>query len=94
MTAWKLAYHATAGGLGGDAVGVTSITQLALPHLRRYGPRLRRHRCRWLCRVELFDGNLLDYSAAEMRKLLADNGLELVATFARRELHLRRHSAP
>ena len=29
MTAWKLAYHANCwGGLGGDAVGVTSITQL------------------------------------------------------------------
>ena len=33
-------------------------------------------------RVELFDGNLLDRSAAEMRRMLADNGLELVATYA------------
>ena len=30
MTAWKLAYHANCWGpLGGDAVGVTSIGQLA-----------------------------------------------------------------
>ena len=30
MTDWKLAYHANCwGALGGDAVGVTSITQLA-----------------------------------------------------------------
>ena len=29
MTAWKLAYHANCwGGLGGEAMGVTSITQL------------------------------------------------------------------
>ncbi len=32
--------------------------------------------------VELFDGNFLEYSAAEMRKLLADNGLSLVAAYA------------
>lgn len=32
--------------------------------------------------MELFDGNLLDRSAAEMRRMLADNGLELVATYA------------
>ena len=30
MAAWKLAYHANCWGpLGGDAVGVTSITRLA-----------------------------------------------------------------
>ena len=32
--------------------------------------------------VEVFDGNLLDRSAAEMRRLLADSGLALVATYA------------
>ncbi|HOZ35038.1 MAG TPA: hypothetical protein PLM52_19365, partial [Tabrizicola sp.] len=83
MTAWKLAYHANCwGGLGGDAVGVTSVTQLAY---RTFGDMDRA--CADIAAagyagVELFDGNLLDYSAAEMRKLLADNGLELVATYA------------
>lgn len=83
MTAWKLAYHANCwGGLGGDAVGVTSVTQLAY---RTFGDMDRA--CADIAAagyagVELFDGNLLDYSAGEMRKLLADNGLELVATYA------------
>ena len=71
MTAWKLAYHANCwGGLGGDAVGVTSITQLAY---RTFGDMDRA--CADIAAagyagVELFDGNLLDRSAAEMRKLL------------------------
>jgi inosose dehydratase len=83
MTAWKLAYHANCwGGLGGDAVGVTSITQLAY---RTFGDMDRAFAdiaAAGYEGVELFDGNLLDYSAAAMRKLLADNGLELVATYA------------
>ena len=76
MTAWKLAYHANCwGGLGGDAVGVTSITQLAY---RTFGDMDRA--CADIAAagyagVEMFDGNLLDHSAAEMRKLLADNVL-------------------
>src|SRR3989338_502461 len=83
MTAWKLAYHANCwGGLGGDAVGVTSITQLAY---RTFGDMDRA--CADIAAagyagVEMFDGNLLDRSAAEMRRMLADNGLELVATYA------------
>ena len=45
MTDWKLAYHANCWGpLGGDAVGVTSITQLAYRTFGADGPRLRRHR--------------------------------------------------
>ena len=83
MTAWKLAYHANCwGGLGGDALGVTSVTQLAY---RTFGDMDRA--CADIAAagyagVELFDGNLLDRSAAEMRRMLADNGLELVATYA------------
>ena len=71
MTAWKLAYHANCwGGLGGDAVGVTSVTQLAY---RTFGDMDRA--CADIAAagyagVELFDGNLLDHSAAEMRKML------------------------
>ena len=83
MTTWKLAYHANCwGGLGGDAVGVTSVTQLAY---RTFGDMDRA--CADIAAagyagVEMFDGNLLDRSAAEMRKMLADNGLELVASYA------------
>ena len=63
MTAWKLAYHANCwGGLGGDAVGVTSVTQLAY---RTFGDMDRA--CADIAAagyagVELFDGNLLDIS--------------------------------
>ena len=76
MTAWKLAYHANCwGGLGGDAVGVTSITQLAY---RTFGDMDRA--CADIAAagyagVEMFDGNLMDHSAAQMRKMLADNNL-------------------
>ena len=57
MTAWKLAYHANCwGGLGGDAVGVTSVTQLAY---RTFGDMDRA--CADIAAagyagVELFDG--------------------------------------
>ena len=83
MTAWKLAYHANCwGGLGGNAVGVTSITQLVY---RTFGDMDRA--CADIAAagysgVELFDGNLLDHSAAQMRTLLANNGLALVAAYA------------
>lgn len=83
MSDWKLAYHANCwGALGGDAVGVTSITQLAY---RTFGDMDRAFAdiaAAGYAGVELFDGNLLDKSAAEMRRLLADTGLSLVATYA------------
>jgi inosose dehydratase len=79
----RLAYHANCWGqLGGDAVGVTSITQLAY---RTFGDMKRAFAdiaAAGYEGVELFDGNLLDYSASDMRTLLADNGLTLVATYA------------
>lgn len=83
MSDWKLAYHANCwGDLGGNAEGVTSITQLSY---RTFGDMDRA--CADIAAagytgVELFDGNLLDYSAADFRKVLADNGLTLVATYA------------
>ena len=70
MVQWKLAYHANCwGGLGGDAVGVTSITQL---RYRTFGDMDRAFAdiaAAGYAGVELFDGNLLDHSAAAMRKL-------------------------
>ncbi len=83
MSSFKLAYHANCwGSLGGDAVGVTSITNLAY---RTFGDMRRAFAdiaTAGYEGVELFDGNLLDFSADEMRALLADNGLTLVATYA------------
>ena len=80
MTDWKLAYHANCWGpLGGDAVGVTSITQLAY---RTYGAMDRAFAdiaAAGYQGVEVFDGNLLDHSAAKFRSLLANSGLQLVA---------------
>ena len=80
---WKFAYQANCwGDLGGNAEGVTSITKL---HYRTFGDMDRAFAeiaAAGYEGVELFDGNLLDYSASEMRKMLADNGLSLVAAYA------------
>ena len=68
MAGWKLAYHANCwGALGGNAEGVTSITQLSY---RTFGAMDRAFAdiaAAGYQGVELFDGNLLDASAAEMR---------------------------
>jgi inosose dehydratase len=83
MAEWQLAYHANCWGkLGGNAVGVTSITQLSY---RTFGAMERAFTdiaTAGYEGVELFDGNLLDYGAEDMRRLLADHGLALVATYA------------
>ncbi|SDG58653.1 sugar phosphate isomerase/epimerase family protein [Pelagibacterium luteolum] len=79
----KLAYHANCWGpLGGNAVGVTSITQLtyrtfadmdrAFADIARAGYQ----------GVEIFDGNLLDETPADLRRKLANAGLELVSTYS------------
>ena len=83
MNEWKLAYQANCwGDLGGNAEGVTSIAQLSY---RTFGDMDRA--CAEIAEagytgVELFDGNLLDYSAANLRSLLASNGLVLVAAYS------------
>jgi len=83
MTEWKLAYQANCwGDLGGNAEGVTSITQLSY---RTFGDMDRA--CAEIAAagyagIELFDGNLLDYSAADFRGLLTSNGLTLVAAYS------------
>ncbi len=83
MTAWKLAYHANCwGALGGDAVGVTSITQLAYRTFGEMDRALSDIAAAGFEGVELFDGNLLEFSADQLRKLLADTGLKLVAAYA------------
>ena len=83
MSDWKLAYHANCWGmLGGNAQGVTSITELTY---RTFGDMDRAFddiAAAGYEGVELFDGNLLDYSAADLRNLLAKTGLTLVAAYA------------
>ena len=83
MAKWKLAYHANCwGNLGGNAVGVTSITQLSYRTFGDMDRALAEIAAAGYQGVELFDGNLLDYSAADMRSLLAATGLQLVAAYA------------
>ena len=83
MTGWKLAYHANCwGALGGDAVGVTSITQLAYRTFGQMDRAFAEIAAAGYEGVEVFDGNLLDHSAAAFRSLLAKSGLELVAAYA------------
>jgi inosose dehydratase len=83
MTAWKLAYHANCwGALGGDAVGVTSITQLAYRTFGQMDRAFAEIAAAGYQGVEVFDGNLLDHSAADFRNLLAKSGLQLVAAYA------------
>ena len=83
MTAWKLAYHANCwGALGGDAVGVTSITQLAYRTFGQMDRAFAQIAAAGYAGVEVFDGNLLDHSPADFRSLLANSGLQLVAAYA------------
>ncbi len=83
MSDWKLAYHANCWGmLGGNAQGVTSITELSY---RTFGDMDRAFAdiaAAGYEGVELFDGNLLDYSAVDLRNVLANSGLTLVAAYA------------
>lgn len=83
MTDWRLAYHANCwGALGGNAVGVTSITQLSYRTFGEMDRAFADIAAAGYEGVEVFDGNLLDVPAAGMRRLLADAGLTLVATYA------------
>ena len=83
MNEWRLAYQANCWGpLGGDAVGVTSASQLVY---RTFGDMERAFADiaeAGFTGVELFDGNLLDYSAVEFRALLKRSGLQLVAGYS------------
>ncbi|WP_439118061.1 sugar phosphate isomerase/epimerase family protein [Nereida ignava] len=83
MDNWQLAYQANCwGALGGDAVGVTSISQLAYRTFGDMDRALSEIAKAGYTGVELFDGNLLDYSAADFRTLLSNTGLSLVAAYS------------
>eukprot|EP01037_Dinobryon_pediforme_P014888 gene14888-15026_t len=85
MPIWKKAYHANCWGpLGGNAMGVTSITQLTY---KTFGDMERAMADIAACGyagLELFDGNLLDYEGrlGDLRRALDANGLQLVAAYA------------
>ncbi|MFB0994045.1 MAG: sugar phosphate isomerase/epimerase family protein [Paracoccaceae bacterium] len=83
MADWKLAYHANCwGSLGGNAVGVTSIAELTYNTFGDMNRAFRDISAAGYEGVEVFDGNMLGYSAANFQSLLDDNGLTLVATYS------------
>ena len=84
--AWKLAYHANCWGpLGGDAVGVTSITRLAYRTFGDMAQAARDIAAAGYDGIEFFDGNVLDGEAddyAAIRRILAETKLALVALYS------------
>ena len=85
MTTWNKAYHANCwGGLGGDAVGVTSITRLTYRTFGDMEQAIREIGELGYSGCELFDGNLLDYEdrLGDLRMVLDANGVRLLAIYA------------
>jgi inosose dehydratase len=81
----KLAYHANCwGALGGNAVGVTSITQLTYRTFGDMEQAIAEIGAAGYAGVELFDGNLLDYEGryGVLRNALKQSGLVLVAAYS------------
>ena len=81
----RLAYHANCWGpLGGNAVGVTSISELTYRTFGDMGQAIGDIGAAGYRGVELFDGNLLDYDArqSELKSLLAKAGINLVAVYS------------
>src|SRR5580704_8854177 len=85
MMVRKKAYHANCWGpLGGNAVGVTSITQLTYRTFGDMGRAITEIGKAGYDGVELFDGNLLDYEndAATLRTSLSGAGVKLLAVYS------------
>lgn len=81
----KLAYHANCWGpLGGNAVGVTSISELTYRTFADIERAIGEVGEAGYAGVELFDGNLLDYekSTSELARILKSAGLSLVAVYS------------
>jgi inosose dehydratase len=81
----RLAYHANCWGpLGGNAVGVTSIGELTYRTFGDMAQAIGEIGALGYEGVELFDGNLLDYTARqdELRALLNGAGVNLVAVYS------------
>ena len=81
----KLGYQTNCWGpLGGDAVGVTSITQLTYRTFADMTKAINEIGEVGYQGVEMFDGNLLDHAGrmTDFRRLLADAGVTLVAVYS------------
>jgi inosose dehydratase len=81
----KLAYHANCWGpLGGDAVGVTSITRLTYRTFGDMERAIHEIGMAGYTGTELFDGNLLDHEGrwAPLRTTLSQAGVALVAAYS------------
>ncbi len=81
---WMKAYHANCWGrLGGNAVGVTSITQLTYRTFGDMEQAIGEIGALGYTGTELFDGNLLDYedNLDDLRRLLDASGVRLLATY-------------
>ncbi len=86
MATWRMAYHANCWGpLGGDAVGVTSITRLAYRTFGDMAGAARDIAAAGYDGIEFFDGNVLDGEEdgfATTRGILDESGLQLVAVYS------------
>ena len=85
MTMWKKAYHANCWGvLGGNAVGVTSITQLTYRTFGDMEKAIAEIAEAGYAGTELFDGNLLDYEDRlnDLSGILNGTGVKLVAVYS------------
>jgi len=81
----RLAYHANCWGpLGGNAVGVTSVSELTYRTFGDMAQAIGEIGALGYQGVELFDGNLLDYEARqkELLGLLEGAGVSLVAVYS------------
>lgn len=85
MTKWKLAYQTNCWGpMGGDAVGVTSISRLTYRTYADMARAIEQIAEAGFEGVEMFDGNLLDYQdrMSTLRTLLEQAGVRLVAAYS------------
>ncbi len=86
MSRWKLAYHANCWGpLGGNAVGVTSVTQLTYKTFGDMAAAARDIAAAGYEGIEIFDGNVVEDAADDYvstRRILADTKLALVALYS------------
>lgn len=85
MTNWKLAYQANCWGpMGGDAVGVTSISRLTYRTYADMARAIDEIASAGFSGIEMFDGNLLDYQGrmSTLRQLLDRAGLQFVAAYS------------
>jgi inosose dehydratase len=86
MSRWKLAYHANCWGpLGGNAVGVTSITQLTYKTFGDMTCAARDIAAAGYEGIEFFDGNVVEDASegyAATRRILDETKLALVALYS------------